>query len=549
MDEGDLVKTDGSYIYLARGSHFIVLRALPAAQAAIVSDIDIKENISELYLNGNHVTVISTANNNPSLVVPVVGNMTLPGSPITRLYRYDVTDATMPTITARYDFPGALQGSRRINSTIHVVTNYTIDILNPVSFTSYLPQGVYDRDAVYTASALAQAENVKRINATPLGALIPSYSRTLYSGGVAGSSQKLPGVDYTNVSIPESGNGADLSLVFTIDESSSSAAVESSGVLSSWCTLYMSPDSLYLASGNGWLWINPIASAEQPPGNPEPMIALHKFALPGTAGKPLYRGSGSVNGWLNNQFSMGEYNGYLRIGTTRGGWVGEGISNQLAILGERDGSLVETGRISGLAPGERIYSMRFDRSRGYMVTFRRTDPLFTLDLSDPTKPKVAGEIVVNGFATYIHPIGADNNRLLTIGQSADAAGQVTGNKLQLFDVTDLATPTLIGDYELGQGWSSAAYDYHAFLYYNTFGVLAIPYFQSIPTLTSGLRVFTVDNSGIAQRGVIQAKTINGFPDTVIRSVIIGNDIYSIANRSVTAADVNTLAVETVVDLP
>jgi len=548
VDEGDLVKTDGSYIYLARGSHFIVMKAQPAAQTAIVSDIDMKEQIIELYLNGNQVTITSTP---PYTSLPAVaGNLTSLPRPVTRIYLYDVTNAAMPTVTARYDFPGALQGSRRINSTTYMVTNYAIDIPNPVSFTDYLTPGAIDRDALFAASDLAKAENLKRIDAASLTDLLPTYSRTLYSGGVAGTPQKLQAVDCTDVGIPESGNGTDLSLVFAIDESSSEPAVESSGVLSSWCQIYMSPDSLYLASTNDWLWITPMAGAGQPPANPEPLTALHKFAVAGAAGKPLYLGSGTVNGWVNNQFSMGDYNGYLRIGTTRGGWFGEGISNQLAILGEKDGALVETGRIDGIAPGEKIYSMRFDRDRGYMVTFRRTDPLFTLDLSDPAKPRVAGEIKVNGFATYIHLIGPDNNRLLTIGQSADSTGRVTGNKLQLFDVTDLTAPGLIGDYELGQGWSNAIYDHHAFLYYDPFGILAIPYSSySATTYTSGLRVFGVNGTGIVDRGIVQAKTINGFTDAVFRSVIIGNSIYAVASRSVTVADFNTLAVEAAVDLP
>jgi len=312
----------------------------------------------------------------------------------------------------------------------------------------------------------------------------------------------------------------------------------------------MSADSLYLASNNNWLWIEPVSSAGTPPANPEPMTSLHKFAVAGTGGNPLYHGSGTVNGWLNNQFSMGEYGGYLRIGTTRGGWFGEGISNQLTILGEKDGSLVETGKIEGLAPGEKIYSMRFDHERGYMVTFRRTDPLFTLDLSNPAKPRVAGEIKVNGFATYIHLLGPNNNRLLTIGRTADATGRVTGNKLQLFDVSDLAAPKLLGDYELGQGWSNAAQDYHAFLYYDPFGILAIPYENySVLPYTSGLRLFAVDNAGITQRGLVQSKLINGFTDPVLRSVIIGNSIYAVATRSVTVADVDTLAVEAAIDLP
>jgi uncharacterized secreted protein with C-terminal beta-propeller domain len=318
----------------------------------------------------------------------------------------------------------------------------------------------------------------------------------------------------------------------------------------------MSPDSLYLTSDNYWLWIEPMPNAAMPRGNPEPRTAVHKFSVANTAGKPVYRGSGMVNGWVNDRFSMSDYQGYLRIGTTRGGWWDEGISNQLSILAENAGSLIETGKITGLAPGERIYSMRFDRDRGYMVTFRQTDPLFTLDLSDPVNPRVAGEIKVNGFATYIHLLGSDSSRLLTIGRSADATGRVTGNKLQLFDVSTLSTPLLLGDHELGAGWSTALYDPHAFLYYEPLGILAIPYFTygtSGITYGSGLNVFTIDPTSISLRGIISAPTITSgygsYNDTIDRSVIINSAIYALSHRSVVAADVDQLNVIKTVTLP
>jgi len=166
---------------------------------------------------------------------------------------------------------------------------------------------------------------------------------------------------------------------------------------------------------------------------------------------------------------------------------------------------------------------------------------------------------VNGFATYIHLLGAD--RLLTVGQSADSSGRTTGNKLQLFNVSALAAPTLLGDYELGPGWSSALYDPHAFLYYEPLGVLTIPYYSysyanlaSGYTYTSGLRVFTIGPSSISPRGsgIITSPTVTSdyfYHDTVDRSVIIGNTIYALAHRSVTAADADQLNFIKTVALP
>ena len=572
VDEGDLVKTDGSHIYLARGSRFLVLKGQPAEQAALVSDIDLKEPISELHLAGSRITVITTPGSGISVPVASPGGVsagtgavpagrtaalaTMPGAATTRVYNYDISTPAAPALSSRFDFPGALQGSRRINNTIYLVTNHRIDLPSPVSAWDYLTSGNYSMEFFNQASERASAENLVRIDALTLAEMIPSYSRTLYTGGVAGATSSSPVVAASDVYIPESGNGTDLSLVIALDSSTAEPVVTSSGVISSWCRIYMSPESLYLATGNSWAWIEPVQGVALPASNPEPWTALHKFALAGGVGAPLYRGSGMVTGWLNNQFSMGEYNGYLRIGTTRGGWWGEGISNRLAVLTEQDGALVEKGRIEGLAPGERIYSMRFDRNRGYMVTFRQTDPLFTFDLTDPLNPKKAGELKVNGFATYIHLVGQDNTRLLTVGRSADAAGRVTGNKLQLFDVANLAAPTLLGEADLGAGWSEALYDHHAFLYYEPLGILSLPFsnFSGFPGVYStGLKVFAVNESGISLRGAIQAPSVSSgfvtYADTVDRSVIIGTDIYAIARRTVTVAGTALLDIKQVVALP
>lgn len=555
VDEGDLVKTDGNFIYLARGSRFLVLNARPPEQAAIVSDLDLQEQISELYLDNGRVTLITTPVNYYVMGAAVVGggSTTLP---VTRLYFYDVAAPAVPLLTAKYEFPGSIQGSRRINSTTYVITNHRIDLPNPVTPWDYLPTAGYDGSAFEDANAMATTENLKRIDALTINDLIPTYSRTIYTGGVAGAPQTFPVVASTDVSFPESGNGTDLSLVIALDSATSPPVVTSSALLSSWCRIYMSTEALYLTSGNDWFWIEPVTGGAVQPANPEPSTAIHKFSTANGVGKPVYRGSGVVNGWINDQFSLGEYNSYLRIGTTRGGWWGEGISNQLAIFAEQNGNLVETGRIEGIAPGEKIYSMRYDQDKGYMVTLRRTDPLFTFDLSDPRNPRKAGEIKVSGFATYIHLIGPNNSRLLTIGQSADeVSGRVTGNKLQLFDVSNLATPLLLGEFELGSGWSQALYDYHSFLYYEPLGLLTIPYYDysSAQAYTSALKVFEVNNSGITHRGDIAAPTVvtgyGTYADTVDRAVIIGTDIYAIAHRSMVVAGAPLLDVKKQVQLP
>lgn len=559
VDEGDLVKTDGTHLFLARGTHFLVLRAQPAAESTIISDIDLKETVIELYLQNDRVIVVTSASRQIK-ATPTTPNTLQDFSysaPATRLYAYEIANPASPKLLVRYDFPGVRQTSRRIESTIYLVTNHRIDLPSPASPWNYLRYTTFDQNVYERAVAQARRENLRMIGAMTLEDMIPTYSQTRYSGTDPLTEFAAPAVEYGDLYYPVEGNGTDLSLIFALDLTRASNAVDSSAVFTSWGTIYMSPQALYLASGNDWAWINPIAGRNDTVVNPEPSTSIHKFAIPTSGGKPAYRGSGRVPGWVNNQFSMSDHNGYLRIGTTRGGWWGEQISNQLSILAERSGELGEVGKIDGIAPGERIYSVRFDRDRGYMVTFRQTDPLFTLDLSDPTSPKIAGEIHVDGFSTYIHLLGEDNDFLLTIGRSADSTGRVIGNKLQIFDVTTFTKPVLVDDFELGSGWSSALYDHHAFLYYSPLSLLAIPYSgygDGQSNYSSGLRLLTVNtSSGLVDRGTIPVKSIDTtygtYADTVDRSVIIGNNIYAIASETVSVAEIDPLNILTTISLP
>jgi uncharacterized secreted protein with C-terminal beta-propeller domain len=174
-----------------------------------------------------------------------------------------------------------------------------------------------------------------------------------------------------------------------------------------------------------------------------------------------YAGSGDVPGYLLNQFSMDEYQGNLRVATT----VWEKNSNSLFIL---DPSMNITGSVENLAKGETIYSVRFIKDNGYVVTYRTMDPLFVFDLSDPKKPVLTGELEVPGFSSYLHPIGDD--MLLGIGADTydiyrkDSSGKDVvigtrqgGIKFSLFDISDKGKPKEISKYVVGDSgtWSEA----------------------------------------------------------------------------------------------
>ena len=234
---------------------------------------------------------------------------------------------------------------------------------------------------------------------------------------------------------------------------------------------------------------------------PEETTAIHRFGI-GDAGPAVYRASGEVPGHLLNQFAMSEHDDRLRVATTDGWSNSSGPPESwVRVLEEREGALTEVGSVGGLGRNEQIKSVRFIGDRGYVVTFRQTDPLYTVDLSDPTAPRVAGELKILGYSAYLHPAG--DGLLIGIGQDATEQGRVTGTQVALFDVSDAANPRQIQKHLVGVGSSTAEQDHHAFLWWDATDLAVIPsqnydegwYFN-------GAIGFTITPDGITELGRI-----------------------------------------------
>jgi inhibitor of cysteine peptidase len=196
-----------------------------------------------------------------------------------------------------------------------------------------------------------------------------------------------------------------------------------------------------------------------------------------------YKGKGEVPGHVLNQFSMDEYNDYFRIATTVGNvWEGSSVNNVYVL----DENMETVGKLEDLAKGEKIYSARFIGPRAYMVTFKKVDPLFVIDLSDPTNPKVLGKLKIPGYSDYLHPF--DENHIIGIGKEAvDASEQEVsqrsldfawyqGVKLALFDVSDVENPKEVSKFVIGDRGtdSEALYEHKAFLFDKSKQLLVIP---------------------------------------------------------------------------
>jgi uncharacterized secreted protein with C-terminal beta-propeller domain len=243
-----------------------------------------------------------------------------------------------------------------------------------------------------------------------------------------------------------------------------------------------------------------------------------------------------VDGWLLNQYSMSEWDGHLRVATTsENPWdraAQTRSESAVFVLRQKGGDLVETGHVGGLGKGERIYSVRFVGGTGYVVTFRQTDPLYTVDLRNPQSPKVLGELKITGYSAYLHPAG--DGRLIGIGQEASEQGRVQGTQVSLFDVSDLAAPKRLAQYHLKNVRSEAETDPHAFLYWPKTGLLAVPLWSGAQP---GLLVLSVNDASINERGAI---THTG-PTPVRRSLVIDGTLWTVSDQGLKANDMGTLA--------
>jgi hypothetical protein len=245
---------------------------------------------------------------------------------------------------------------------------------------------------------------------------------------------------------------------------------------------------------------------------------IYRFDIT-SPGPPRFAAGGSVPGYLIDQYALSEWQRHLRVATTAGtSWAladgppadAQTSSSAVYVLSIRGPVMRLAGHVTGLGRTERIYSVRFMGPIGYVVTFRQTDPLYTVDLSDPAQPRVRGSVALTGYSAYLHP--ASGTRLIGIGRQADAMGHVGGTQVSLFDVSDLAAPTRMATLALTATISSAEFDPHAFLYWPATHLMVVPVLvagmaagapvppdgvaQAPDAAQSGALVLRIDDSGI-----------------------------------------------------
>jgi uncharacterized secreted protein with C-terminal beta-propeller domain len=302
---------------------------------------------------------------------------------------------------------------------------------------------------------------------------------------------------------PAAFSGLELVTVLTIDLERGLPAVDADAVLAGADTVYASRRSLYVAT-HRW--------------NGAPTAEIHRFGAAARR-ETAYAASGGVRGSLLSQWALSEHEGHLRVASTDGA-----AESHVTVLRERDRRLVEVGRVGGLGKGERIFGVRFLGDAGYVVTFRQTDPLYTLALQDPERPRVLGELKLLGYSAYLHPLG--DGLLLGVGQDATEEGRRLGTQLSLFDVSDPRAPRRLHERTLGSGTSSAVeWDHRAFLHWR--GLTVLP----VDGTAAG---FSVGRGGIDPVGTVSQ------PGSIQRALAAGGRLLTVSEAGVKSSRLATL---------
>jgi inhibitor of cysteine peptidase len=562
VDEADIVKTDGEYIYIVSGGNVTIVKAYPPEEAVVVSKIVLEGSITGIFVNGDKLAVFETdygiyplyevdivtdlSNGSeavneaktddepPSVTEPT--NETAPDDegrvpepteptiippivwepPTTSIKVYDISNRENPVLTRNFSVDGNYFSSRMVGDYVYVVaTQYTFFVETDV----FLPRVHSDNE-----TEVIPATDIYYHNSSDT-----SYSfTTIVALNIQNDAQEP-----THETILLGGTSA----------------------------IYVSQNNIYLTF------------PDYPMNPDEPMkITIQRIKIEEAV---TFEAQGEVPGYVLNQFSMDEHSGYFRIATTTNNFNWRTFSeeatskNNVYVL---DMKLNVVGKLEDLAPGEQIYSARFMGDRCYIVTFRNIDPLFVIDLSNPTVPTVLGQLKVTGYSGYLHPY--DENHIIGIGKETDYDAEedfawYQGIKISLFDVSDVSNPVELAKYEIGDRGtdSPVLWDHKALLFDKERNLLVIPvmeakidpsqYDETVPDwaygepVWQGAYVFNISLDGLELRGQIthmeDGALMNGryyyyyTGYTVQRSLYIDNVLYTISGMKVKMNNLETLA--------
>ncbi|PSL25072.1 putative secreted protein with C-terminal beta-propeller domain [Planomicrobium soli] len=523
VDEGDMVKTDGSYIYAVSEAKVVITDVRNPEAMAVAKELAFKQEMypQQLFLSDKVLVVLGSKYS----AMPMEGDILeyRPQTVLTSVHLYNVEDPENPTLIREFGTEGNLTGARLTDGLLYFVTSVIPDY-----------------------RVLEEPDN---------GEIRPHSYDTKRGEGL----QPLP---YEQIAILPGTMAASYSIITAIDLADpENNSVKTEGYLGGSEQLYMTKDRLYLTASA----FMPISEEEKDKElgmsiwlPQQANTKIFKFAL--DEATVQFLASTEITGSLLNQFSMDEFDGYFRAVTTEGfAWDEAAPSkNHLFIL---DDKLKQVGSVEDLAPGERIYSARFMEDKAYMVTFKETDPLFVIDVSTPSSPKVLGELKIPGFSNYLHPLG--ENHLIGFGYDTklepvkDGEPRVVtgGMKISLFDVTDFSNP-IEKDTEIigGSGtYSTLQYDHKALFTHkdkNLFGFPVSLYSGSDSNYVefegAGAMIYTITPEGIDETANLLAGTDSAIEDWatgVQRILYVGDSLFTVSPTEIKSYNLETFEFE------
>ena len=481
VDEGDVVETDGNYLYVLTGGELIIAKSWPAEETSIVSRVAIEgDQVIGEYLHGDRLAVISRKWVDQPILpdVPLGAEVDAldgwwpwPRRSVTWVTVYDVSDRASPTMVEKTRLDGAYVESRRIDDFIFLV-------LRDDGVNRWLPEPIRTTVSSEGEGTISESgdnlilapgttyvyetreQYIERVTAD-MDRFLPHYASYAPDGELLCTGL----LHSANLFQPLSADDRSLVTVVSLNMSGDEPGItESTGIFTSGASkIYGSLDNLYVFDrGNTW--------------EDGAVTRILKFDWDADGGDVELVAQGQVAGTMLNQFSADEYGGYLRIATTisnsrSGNWTSRS-ENVLFVLRDDGGLLELVGATQNLALGERIRSVRFLGERAFLTTFRDVDPLFALDLSDPAQPQSCGHVTLPGYNSYMQLI--DANHILAVGRNTPIGGNGP-TQVVLFDVTDLARPRLVDQYTFERfSTSEAEVDHHAFGWFAEHQVLAMP---------------------------------------------------------------------------
>lgn len=502
VDEADIVETDGDFIYSLNFGHLVITSLDSAGNVQVVSrtDLGVDEwSVRGIFLTGERLTVVSSHWNNHGIEARgLVWWPTETGQ--TSVAVYDVTDRSAPTLQQETIIDGDYRDSRVVGEQLSLILNNRWELPFPEPLCTELDATSTDEvdvNAEATDEAFTEPATHRFESANDYRQRVAPLVRDVFVDNLPGVFERSDRADGESllriddlftiddiVSSPTSaevesnhgvadiaparlslwpgnnGHLADYTSISVVDLTSDAAGVADAEAveLPSTAQVYADLDNIYLA-WNDWFE----GSTTQ----------IHKFDV--SAGTVDFSASGAVAGYVSDHFALDEHDGHLRIVTTTSGyeevdgeqrWVQD---HKLFVLQQNVDALEVVGQLSNIGTNETLHAVRYQGDRGFVVTFRNVDPLFTIDLSDPTNPRLMGELIIPGFSDYLQPI--NDTHLIGIGRDENRNTQVS-----LFDVSDFANPTRLDTFTFGpRAHTDAIWDHHAVTYTAWDGVLTLPY--------------------------------------------------------------------------